>query len=74
MEFGRHQSPSRGDKLHLDEDAVYDYYTQTQKWDKDTVKAQIIDVYGASETSNYSELDLESIMMQVCLLLSPVSE
>ncbi|KAJ7203437.1 hypothetical protein C8J57DRAFT_1408070 [Mycena rebaudengoi] len=58
-----HQSPSRGDKLHLDEETVYAYYTQTQKWDKATVQAQIIDVYGADDVSNYSELDLSSIMM-----------
>ena len=57
------QSPARGGKLHLNEDAVYAYYMATQKWDRATVKSQIIDVYNATAVSNYSALDLTSVMM-----------
>ena len=59
----RVQSPARGGKLHLDEDVVYAYYMFTQKWDRATVKSQIIDVYNVKDVSNYSELDLHSVMM-----------
>ncbi|KAJ7907565.1 hypothetical protein B0H13DRAFT_2501759 [Mycena leptocephala] len=58
-----HQSPARNGTLNLDEDAVYAYYAATQGWDKATIKAQIIDVYNATDVSNYSALDLTSIMM-----------
>jgi hypothetical protein len=61
----RHQSPARNGTLNLDEDAVYAYYAATQGWDKATIKAQIIDVYNATDVSNYSALDLTSIMMSV---------
>ncbi|KAJ7445919.1 hypothetical protein FB451DRAFT_1568024 [Mycena latifolia] len=58
-----HQSPARGGTLTLDENAVYGYYGYTQGWDDATIKQQIIDVFYASEVSNYSALDLKSIMM-----------
>ncbi|KAJ6627702.1 hypothetical protein B0H10DRAFT_1993760 [Mycena sp. CBHHK59/15] len=58
-----HQSPARGGKIHLDEDKVYAYYGATQAWNKATIKAQIIDVYNSADVSNYSALDLTSIMM-----------
>ncbi|KAJ6575756.1 hypothetical protein DFH09DRAFT_1361850 [Mycena vulgaris] len=58
-----HQSPARAGTLHLDEDAVYAYYAATQGWDKATIKSQIIDVYNASDVSNFSALDMTSIMM-----------
>ncbi|KAJ7092313.1 hypothetical protein B0H15DRAFT_905677 [Mycena belliarum] len=58
-----HQSPARGGTIHLDQDAVYAYYAATQGWDKATVKSQIIDVYNATDVSNYSALDRTSIMM-----------
>ncbi|KAJ6541052.1 hypothetical protein DFH09DRAFT_1089612 [Mycena vulgaris] len=58
-----HQSPARAGTLHLDENAVYAYYAATQGWDKATIKSQIIDVYNASDVSNFSALDMTSIMM-----------
>ncbi|KAJ6449457.1 hypothetical protein C8R45DRAFT_1224408 [Mycena sanguinolenta] len=58
-----HQSPARGSALHLDENAVYAYYAMTQGWNKATIKSQIIDVYNSNDVSNYSALDMHSIMM-----------
>jgi hypothetical protein len=45
---------------------VYAYYAATQGWDKATIKSQIIDVYNSSDLSNFSALDVTSIMMCVC--------
>ncbi|KAF9525728.1 hypothetical protein CPB83DRAFT_885381 [Crepidotus variabilis] len=58
-----HQSPARGEKITLKDDAVIRYYTETQGWTEDEVREQIINVYNASDISNYSELDTTSIMM-----------
>ncbi|KAK6980756.1 hypothetical protein R3P38DRAFT_3466091 [Favolaschia claudopus] len=58
-----HQSPARGGTLHLDENAVYAYYAMTQGWNKAMIKSQIIDVYDTNDVSNYSTLDMKSIMM-----------
>ncbi|KAJ7307769.1 hypothetical protein DFH08DRAFT_975380 [Mycena albidolilacea] len=58
-----HQSPARGWRLTLDEMAVYAYYAMTQAWNKTMIKSQIIDVYNNTDVSNYSALDLKSIMM-----------
>ncbi|KAJ7270869.1 hypothetical protein C8J57DRAFT_1065233 [Mycena rebaudengoi] len=57
------QSPARSGKIHLNQDAVYAYYGATQHWDKATVKSQIIDVYNSTDISNYSALDITSVMM-----------
>ena len=43
--------------------AVYTYYERTQNWSPALVKEEIIDVYNTSDVSNYSKLDLTSIMM-----------
>lgn len=61
--LNRHQSPARGGTIHLYEANVYRYYAATQGWDKATIKAQIIDVYNSTDVSNYSALDLTSVMM-----------
>ncbi|KAI0069641.1 hypothetical protein K474DRAFT_1670752 [Panus rudis PR-1116 ss-1] len=58
-----HQSPARGGALTLDEDAVYRFYTRTQGWSRKQVQEQIIDVYNTKDVSNYSRMDLTSIMM-----------
>ncbi|KAK6980655.1 ZnMc domain-containing protein [Favolaschia claudopus] len=58
-----HQSPARSGTLHLDENAVYAYYAMTQGWNKAMIKSQIIDVYDTNDVSNYSALDMKSIMM-----------
>ncbi|KIM38820.1 hypothetical protein M413DRAFT_75568 [Hebeloma cylindrosporum] len=58
-----HQSPLRGDKITLKESAVIDFYTTDQGWSKQEVEDQIIRVFNTSEISNFSEVDLTSIMM-----------
>ncbi|THH31771.1 hypothetical protein EUX98_g2429 [Antrodiella citrinella] len=58
-----HQSPARGGTITLNEPNVYEYYGTTQRWDEATVKAQIIDVFNRDDTSNYSQLDITSVMM-----------
>ncbi|KIM38832.1 hypothetical protein M413DRAFT_29778 [Hebeloma cylindrosporum] len=58
-----HQSPLRGDKITLKENAVIDFYTSSQGWSKQEVEDQIIRVFNTSEISNFSEVDLTSIMM-----------
>ncbi|KAJ7235845.1 hypothetical protein C8J57DRAFT_1571489 [Mycena rebaudengoi] len=57
------ESPARSGKIHLNEDAVYAYYGPTQRWDRPTIKSQIIDVYNSNDVSNYSVLDTTSVMM-----------
>lgn len=42
--------------------AVIRFYTMSQGWTADDVKSQIIDVYKEQEVSNYSDVDLTSIM------------
>ncbi|KAH8099648.1 hypothetical protein BXZ70DRAFT_240518 [Cristinia sonorae] len=58
-----HQSPARGGTLTLDEEAVYEFYELNQGWSRAMVKEQIIDVYSRDNVSNYSQVDLNSIMM-----------
>ena len=45
--------------------AVVELYTSSQGWTKDEVENQILSVYNTSDISNYSEVDLTSIMMFV---------
>ncbi|KAF8165904.1 hypothetical protein B0H34DRAFT_780581 [Crassisporium funariophilum] len=58
-----HQSPVRGNKITLLPTAVREFYRQSQGWTDEEVDAQIINVYSKQDVSNYSELDLTSIMM-----------
>ncbi|RXW14657.1 hypothetical protein EST38_g11205 [Candolleomyces aberdarensis] len=58
-----HQSPRRAEKLTLKEKAVIEYYTRTQGWDEKTVRQQILNVYNLQDISNFSIIDLTSIMM-----------
>ncbi|KAJ2932990.1 hypothetical protein H1R20_g4094, partial [Candolleomyces eurysporus] len=60
-----HQSPRRGDKLKLKEEEAFKYFrdTQTPPWTKQQVRANFLNVYNQSEVSNYSSVDLTSIMM-----------
>ena len=46
-------------------EAVIEFYTTGQGWTEQKVKDQIIRVYNKSEISNFSEVDLTSIMMFV---------
>ncbi|KAK7676998.1 hypothetical protein QCA50_020027 [Cerrena zonata] len=58
-----HQSPARSGTITLNEKAVYRFYRETQGWDKQQVKSQILNVHKTQDISNYSEVDLDSIMM-----------
>jgi len=58
-----HQSPARGERITLKELEVYRYYRPLLNNDDRLVKSQIIDVYNLSTVSNFSHLDLKSIMM-----------
>jgi Astacin (Peptidase family M12A) len=63
------QSPARGERIHLKELAVYNFYRTKLSNNDMLVKTQIIDQYNLSTVSNYSHLDLTSIMMQVLVSL-----
>lgn len=74
-----HQSPARGGKITLKDDgmislnlasnisdfceAVLKYFVDLEGWDVDEVRSQILALYNETDLSNYSELDLESVMM-----------
>jgi hypothetical protein len=45
--------------------AVVELYTSSQGWTKNEVENQILSVYNTSDISNYTEVDLTSIMMFV---------
>jgi Astacin (Peptidase family M12A) len=64
-----HQSPARGERIHLKELAVYNYYRPLLGNNDMLVKTQVIDQYNLTTVSNYSHLDLTSIMMQVLVSL-----
>ncbi|KAF8956725.1 hypothetical protein BDZ97DRAFT_154780 [Flammula alnicola] len=58
-----HQSPLRGNNITLKESAVLQFYERTQGWSEQEVRDQILSVYNDQELSNYSDIDLKSIMM-----------
>jgi hypothetical protein len=58
-----HQSPARGQCIHLKELEVYRYYRQYLNYDDKLVKSQVIDVYNDRDVSNFSNFDMHSIMM-----------
>lgn len=59
-----HQSPARGGALTLNEQEVYDHYRHgLVKWSDELIKSQIINVHKKAAVSNYSKLDVNSIMM-----------
>jgi len=45
---------------------------RTQKWSKEEVRQQILDVYDDNEVSSFSSIDLTSIMMYAYLHLSGI--
>ncbi|KAF8428067.1 hypothetical protein L210DRAFT_3488985 [Boletus edulis BED1] len=57
-----HQSPARGEYIHLKELEVYRYY-QPLLGSRETVKSQIIDTYNDERIMNMSKFDMKSIMM-----------
>ena len=50
--------------------AVIEYFKETQGWTEQEVRDQILRVYNFEDVSNFSEVDLKSIML---LVFSPVS-
>ena len=57
-----HQSPARGQHIHLDEYEVYNYYTPLLG-SRALVKSQIIDTYNKGTVLNMTKFDITSIMM-----------
>ncbi|KAK7026058.1 hypothetical protein VNI00_015786 [Paramarasmius palmivorus] len=58
-----HQSPARGQCIHLKELEVYNYYRPLLNFKDTLVKSQVIDVYNDRDVSNFSNFDMHSIMM-----------
>ncbi|RXW14548.1 hypothetical protein EST38_g11305 [Candolleomyces aberdarensis] len=60
-----HQSPRRGDKLKLKEKEAIDYFRRTQRppWTEEDTRSNFLNVYNQNEVSNYSSVDMTSIMM-----------
>ncbi|KAH8832750.1 hypothetical protein DL96DRAFT_1551871 [Flagelloscypha sp. PMI_526] len=58
-----HQSPARNGKLTLDKEACYAYFGAIMGWSEEVIDAQVLNVYNNADISNYSVLDLTSIMM-----------
>lgn len=57
-----HQSPARGQFIHLNELAIFEYWKEQPK---EAIKAEIIDEFNLDLVSNYSTFDPKSIMMYV---------
>ncbi|RXW18661.1 hypothetical protein EST38_g7197 [Candolleomyces aberdarensis] len=60
-----HMSPRRGEKLTLNEQVIIEYMRRTQVPPRDeaTVRSTILNVYNNNDVSNYSAVDITSIMM-----------
>lgn len=57
-----HQSPAHGGTAIINIQAAIDLYTKTQGWSIDQIYHQVIDVYKMSDVSNFSQVDIHSIM------------
>ncbi|KAF4341769.1 hypothetical protein FBEOM_4280 [Fusarium beomiforme] len=57
-----HQSPAHGNKAVQNVDAALELYKRTQGWTKEQIFDQVIYVYNKSDVSNYSQVDVQSIM------------
>ncbi|KAF8068874.1 hypothetical protein FPV67DRAFT_1761161 [Lyophyllum atratum] len=65
-----HQSLARGGTLTLNETEVYKHYRNGKmKWSNALIKSQILDLHNKAALSNYSKLDINSIMMHVACYL-----
>jgi len=62
---GRSSSRRYSAPLIIEPTAVISFHTSTQGWTVDQVQKQILDVYNLNDVSNFSALDLTSIMMYV---------
>ena len=45
--------------------SVIEFYKKTQGWEEQEIRQQILKVYNVSDVSNFSALDVKSIMMYV---------
>ncbi|KAF5242674.1 hypothetical protein FANTH_8583 [Fusarium anthophilum] len=57
-----HQSPAHGGKAVKDVEAALELYKRTQGWTTQQIYDQVINVYNKSDVSNYSQVDIHSIM------------
>ncbi|EPQ29004.1 uncharacterized protein PFL1_03294 [Pseudozyma flocculosa PF-1] len=57
-----HQSPAHGGIAVQNVDLALELYRRKQGWSDKQIHEQVIDVYGAKEVSNYSQVDTTSIM------------
>ncbi|KAI1062937.1 hypothetical protein LB507_005566 [Fusarium sp. FIESC RH6] len=57
-----HQSPAHGNRAVQNIEAAYKLYEGTQGWTREQIYEQVINVYNKSNVSNYSQVDIQSIM------------
>ncbi|KAG6822075.1 hypothetical protein H0H92_015442, partial [Tricholoma furcatifolium] len=57
-----HQSSAKGGIATLEPSKVYEYYSATQGWPNYLIKSHVLDVFNAEDVSNFSKLDLKSVM------------
>lgn len=57
-----YQSPAHGNPVVQNIAAVLDLYKGTQGWTQQQIYDQVINVYNKSDVSNYSQVDIQSIM------------
>ncbi|KAG6830597.1 hypothetical protein H0H92_015878 [Tricholoma furcatifolium] len=57
-----HQSPASGGIVILEPSKVYEYYSASQGWPNYLIKSHVLDVFNAEDVSNFSKLDLNSVM------------
>lgn len=57
-----HQSPAHGGTAVTNIKAALELYSRTQGWSEKEIYEQVIDVYASSDVSNFSQVDIHSIM------------
>lgn len=57
-----HQSPAHGGQSVADPDATIKFYMKDQGWTEEMVMDQVIRTYNLSDVSNFSQVDIKSIM------------
>jgi len=57
-----HQSPAHGNKAVQNVNAALKFYERTQGWTREQIYEQVINVYNKSDVTNYSQVDIQSIM------------
>ncbi|EPS38854.1 hypothetical protein H072_7383 [Dactylellina haptotyla CBS 200.50] len=56
-------NPNVGQIIHWDKEKVYQYYWETNKWDRKEVDLQIFTVYDDPNSFSWTDMDTDSIMM-----------